>query len=151
MAVSSYFAFQKFFNHENPGNFAKQLLHHYQLELDSNESKHDYIHRNQFSNLQAGGRVNRNQDFLLDLTFPGHGVTEFTTSFFTMDLNFILSFGVNNLPLEGENKPDWIPHLGFPSTANRGNPVKWWDDSTCRNLAKNQFMFIGFKNPRDCI
>jgi hypothetical protein len=55
MAVSSYFAFQKFFKHENTGSFAKQHLHHYQPELDSNESKHDFIHRNEFSNLQAGG------------------------------------------------------------------------------------------------
>jgi hypothetical protein len=89
MAVSSYLAFQKFFNHENTRIFAKQLLHHYQPELDSNESKHDYIHRNQFSNLQAGSRVSRNQDFLVDLIFSGLSMTEFTTSFFTVDLNFI--------------------------------------------------------------
>jgi hypothetical protein len=78
-------------------------------------------------------------------------VTEFTTSFFTIDLNFILSFGVNGIPLEGENKPDWIPHLGFPPLVKVGNPVKWWDDPTCKNLAKNQFIFIGFKNATDCI
>jgi hypothetical protein len=131
MEVSSYFAFQKFFNYETTRSFAKQLLHHYQPELDSNESKHDYIHRNQFSNLQAGCRVNRNQDFLIDLTFPDLGVTEFTSSFFTTDLNFILSFGVNGLSIEPGCIPDWIPSLGFLDKEN------WWEDNCCKNITKN--------------
>jgi hypothetical protein len=52
-----------------------------------------------------------------------------------------LSFGV----------PDWLPHLRFSPLANINNNTKWWEDNTCKNLTKNQFIFIGFKNATDCI
>jgi type IV secretory pathway component VirB8 len=45
MKVSSYFAFQKFFNHENTGSFAKQYLHHYQTEVDTIETIHDFSYK----------------------------------------------------------------------------------------------------------
>jgi hypothetical protein len=94
MAVASYFAFLKFSNHENTGSFAKQYLHHYKTELDTNETMHYFCYINQVSNFQTGGRVNRNGDFYVDFTFSSLGVSEFTTSSFTIDLSFDLSFGV---------------------------------------------------------
>jgi hypothetical protein len=106
---------------------------------------YDFSYLKATSQLQSGGRVTRNADFYVDLTVPGLGVTEFTTSFFTMDLNFDISVGSNGLPLELEGKPDWLPNLGFQNKAN------WWDDHYCVNLAKNQYIFIGFKNATNCI
>jgi hypothetical protein len=145
MVVASYFAFQKFFNHENIGSFAKQFLQHYQTEMDTNETMHDFSYQKITSTLQAGGRVTRNYDFNIELTTPALGVTEFTTSFFTKDLNFDVSFVAKGLPLESENKSAWLPNLGFQ------NKTKWWEDPCCINIAKNQYIFIGFKNKRDYI
>jgi hypothetical protein len=70
MAVASYFAFQKFFNYENTGSFAKQFLHHYQTEVDTNETMYDFSYIKATSKLQSGGHVNRNNDFFLELTVP---------------------------------------------------------------------------------
>jgi hypothetical protein len=62
-----------------------------------------------------------------------------------------LSFGVNGVPLEQENKPDWIPSLVFPTIANINNNIKWYEDQTCKILAKNHYILIGFKNATDYI
>jgi hypothetical protein len=62
-----------------------------------------------------------------------------------MDLSFDISVGSNGLPLEPEGKLDWLPNLGFQNKAN------WWEDPCCVNLAKNQYIFIGFKNTTDYI
>jgi hypothetical protein len=145
MAVASYFAFQKFFNHENTGSFANQFLHKYQTELDTNETNHDFQYIKSTSTLQACGGVSRNRDFYIELTNQALGVTEFTTSFFTMDLNFDISFGTNDLPLEPECKPDCLPNLGVE------NKAILWEYFFCINVAKNQYIFIGFKNATDCI
>jgi hypothetical protein len=69
-------------------------------------------------NLQAGGHINRNQDFLIDLSFPTPGITEFT-SLFTMDFSFELSFALDGLPLEPEGIPKCVANLGL------------WEDPSC--------------------
>jgi hypothetical protein len=43
-------------------------------------------------------------------------------------------------PLEGPNKPDWIPAIGFKSITAPANKELF------KYLSKNQYIFIGFKN-----
>jgi hypothetical protein len=62
-----------------------------------------------------------------------------------MDLNFDIYVGQNGLPLEPDGKPHWLFNPGFE------NKTKWWEDPCCINLAKNQYIFIGFKIATNCI
>jgi hypothetical protein len=130
MAVASYFAFHKLFNHENTRSFVKQYLQLYQTELDTTETIHEFSYMKVMSLFPSGGLDNRISNFFVDLTTPGLGVTEFTTSFFTMDLSFDISFGVKGLPHEPEGIPPWLQNLRFSTKPN------WWEDACCINLAK---------------
>jgi hypothetical protein len=125
------------------------LLRH-KSEVDTDESNHDY----QIKTVRAvltGNTVKDNIDFNIPLTDTSIGVTEFQSSDFTIWINFKLLFMClgedNRFPCKEESIPGWIHHFGMDLAKTN---TKWYEDPACINIAKNQFIFIGYKSVADC-
>jgi hypothetical protein len=100
----------------------------------------------------SGQTITDSIDFNIPLTDTSLGITEFHRSFFTIWLNFriyMMSMGNNiaGIPVKPYGLPAWLDHFGVDLAKQN---TKWYKDPACVNIAKNQFIFIGFKNSTDC-
>jgi hypothetical protein len=60
----------------------------------------------------------------------------------------MMSMGMDaGIPVEWDGLPAWLDHFGVDLAKTN---TKWYKDPACVNIAKNQFIFIGFKNSTDC-
>jgi hypothetical protein len=118
----------------------ENILSHYKAEQDNNESNHDYQTRIVRAQL-SGQTITDSTDFNIPLTDLSLEITEFHRSFFTIWQNFriyMMSMGnvIAGIPVKPDRIPAWLDHFGV--------------DPACINIAKNQFIFIGYKNSMDC-
>jgi hypothetical protein len=133
------------------GSVLENIFSHYKAEQDNNESNHDYKTRIVRAQLR-GQTITDSIDFNLPLTDSSLGITEFHRSLFTIWLNFriyMISMGniIAGIPMKPDGIPEWFDHFGVDLAKTN---TKWYRDSACINIAKNQFIFIGFKNSTDC-
>jgi hypothetical protein len=130
-----------------PSNLA---LARFKSEKDTDESNHDYKTKSVRTNFTSN-TMNDQIDFNIPLTDTSIGVTEFQSSDFTIWINFRLFFMSigegNGIPCEDDGIPAWIHHFGVDLAKTN---TKWYKDPACINIAKNQFIFIGYKNATDC-
>jgi hypothetical protein len=133
------------------GSVPENIFSHYKAEQDNNESNNDYqtlIVRAQLN----GQTITDSIDFNIPLTDPSSGITEFHRSFFTIWLNFrIYTMSTGNviagIPVKPDGIPAWLDHFEVNLTKRN---TKWYKDPACINIAKNQFIFIGYNNSTDC-
>jgi hypothetical protein len=125
-------------------------LARFKAEKNTHETDHNYITKTVRAGLSASS-VNDQIDFNIPLTDMSIGMTEFQTSDFTIWINFrlfVTSIGDGNgIPCEDDGIPGWIHHFCVDMAKTN---TKWYEDPACINIAKNQFIFIGYKNATDC-
>jgi hypothetical protein len=125
-------------------------LKRFNAEKDTEETDHNYITKTVCAVFNATS-MNDQVDFNIPLTDTSFRVTEFQTSDFTIWINFrlfIMSIGEGNgIPCEDDGIPGWIHHFNIDLAKNN---TKWYENPACINIAKNQFIFIGYKNATDC-
>jgi hypothetical protein len=119
-------------------------------EIDSAETAHDYETKTVCAVL-TGNTSNDNIDFNISLTHTSIGLIKFQRSEFRIWINlriFLINIEEeNSISCEEDGIPEWIHHFGMNLAKIN---TEWYKDPVCINIAKNQFIFIGYKNATDC-
>jgi hypothetical protein len=124
------------------GSVPKNIISHYKAEQDNNESNGDY----QTSGANTieptdNHRLDRLQHSPHKPKFGNHRVPQIVLHHLAELQNIYNSMGTDaGIPVEWDN---------FGVDLARTN-TKWYKDSACINIAKNQFIFMGYKNSTDC-
>jgi hypothetical protein len=101
---------------------------------------------------QLSGQTTTNSiDFNIPLIDTSLKITEFHRSFYIIWLNFkiyMLNLGIYvGIVVESDGLAGWLDDFGVDLAKTN---MKWYKDPLCINIAKNQFIFIAYKNSTDC-
>jgi hypothetical protein len=125
-------------------------------KVSTNEGSNTYLQKD-LPIQMTGAVVNQGTDFTITLTDQNMDFTEFQKSYitlhFTMDLTFENGFPLSLFTKTVGPPQAWSgkwPDFGEITTTAH-TTLHWYEIPVLRELAKQQYIFVGFKHATDCI